>query len=116
MTLNALVFTQKRSPLGPLWNKPLIKDAHEAEEKRFSTASRSGAGLARPLLVICSELLLGVGGVGGVGGIPGQARHVPPAGPPPPGPAARWPTPPTLPSVLPPVGELAERAAHAALP
>lgn len=56
------------------------------------------------------ELLLG-----DISGIPGQAWHVLSPGPPP-GPAACWSMLWTLPSVLPPVGKLANEAAQAALP
>lgn len=101
--------------LAVLWNNPLIKDAHVGKEKHFTTPSPSRAEQSLPDFCWSSaegqwELLLG-----DISGIPGQAWHVLSPGPPP-GPAACWPMLRTPPSVLPPVGKLANEAAQAALP
>ena len=91
--------------LAVLWHNPLIKEAHVGKEKHFTPASLGWAELARLLLVVCSG--------------PGRARpegyqwHPRPgmacalSRMPPPGPNACWPMLRTLPSVLPPVGKLA---------
>lgn len=84
------------------------------KKTHFTTPSLSWAELARLLLVICWGPLRAPPGGYQWHPRPGVACAL--SRTPPPGPTACWPTLRTWPSVLPPIGKLANEATRAALP